>query len=119
MEAIWTLTLTGSLMALLVLLLRALLGRRLPPRLSYALWLPVLLCLLVPLRLPSAVSIRNAAPVQRVDRAVAQIASRPLVLAGWEAAQPQATAAPAEDARRARRSRPRRRAMRDRTSACC
>ena len=33
MEAIWTLTLTGSLMALLVLLLRALLGRRLPPRL--------------------------------------------------------------------------------------
>ena len=66
MEAIWTLTLTGSLMALLVLLLRALLGRRLPPRLSYALWLPVLLCLLVPLRLPSAVSIRNAAPVQRV-----------------------------------------------------
>lgn len=98
MEAIWTLTLTGSLMALLVLLLRALLGRRLPPRLSYALWLPVLLCLLVPLRLPSAVSIRNAAPVQRVDRAVAQIASRPLVLAGWEAAQPQATAAPAEDA---------------------
>ena len=97
MEAIWTLTLTGSLMALLVLLLRALLGRRLPPRLSYALWLPVLLCLLVPLRLPSAVSIRNAAPVQRVDRAVAQIASRPLALADGEAAQPQATAAPAED----------------------
>ena len=103
-----------------MLLLRALVrAAACPPRLSYALWLPVLLCLLVPLRLPSAVSIRNAAPVQRVDRAVAQIASRPLVLAGWEAG------AAAGDRRAGggrpprRRSRPRRRAMRDRTSACC
>lgn len=80
MEAIWTMTLTGSLLILLVLLLRAALGRRLPPRVLYALWLPVLLCLLVPLRLPSAVSILNAAPVQQVDRAVAQIAAQPLTL---------------------------------------
>ena len=122
MEAIWTLTLTGSLMALLVLLLRA--PARPPPcprGLSYALWLPVLL---LPARAPAPAE-RAVSMPQRRARCSAWTAPwrrsrpRPLALAGWEAAQPQATAEPAEDA--AAQEAPGRAAARcgPGTSACC
>ena len=89
MKTLLTMSLTGGLLALLVVALRAVLREKLHPRLVYALWLPVLICLLVPVRLPSAVSVLNAPPVQRVQTAVQQQMEVPLPIQGeWQTAAP-------------------------------
>lgn len=80
MATLLRMTLAGSALTLLVLLLRALLGRRMDARALYALWLPVLLCFLLPLRLPVAAPDAAPAPLQRAEAAAAQFAASPVQL---------------------------------------
>ena len=53
MKTLLVMSVTGGLLALTVMAVRAACGKRLDPRVTAALWLPVALCLLVPLRVPS------------------------------------------------------------------
>lgn len=74
METLLMMSLAGGLLAMLVMAVRAMLGSKLHPRVVYALWLPVLLCLLVPLRIPSGASVLNAPPAQRIQTVISSAA---------------------------------------------
>lgn len=74
METLLMMSLAGSMLALLVMAVRAMLGSRLHPRVIYALWLPVLLCLLTPLRIPSGASVLNTPPAQRIQTVISSAA---------------------------------------------
>lgn len=79
MKTLLMMSLTGGALALLVMLLRTLLGKKLHPRLIYLLWLPVLLSLLIPLRLESPISFRNAPAVRYVEQIVSTRMEAPIV----------------------------------------
>ena len=86
----WTLdaSLRASLMSLAVLLIQAALGQHLPGRWRYALWLPVLLVLVVPVlpesrwslenmlvtKAPSVVALADASPALPMDTAISAAA---------------------------------------------
>jgi beta-lactamase regulating signal transducer with metallopeptidase domain/Tol biopolymer transport system component len=77
-------SLQASLLIALVLFLQRLLGKRLAPRVRYALWLLVVVRLLLPVSLESGVSVFNftmAAPAE-VFRAVAAASKAPATSAG-------------------------------------
>ena len=70
MKTLLVMSVTGGLLALTVMAVRAACGKRLDPRVTAALWLPVALCLLVPLRVPSTVSVLNLPAAARVEQTV-------------------------------------------------
>lgn len=78
MKTLLMMSLTGSLMALVVMATRALFGRRLHPRVTYALWLTAALCLLLPLRLESRVSVMNAPAAKTIERSVSMRMEQPV-----------------------------------------
>ena len=78
MKTLLMMSLTGSLMALVVMALRALFGKRLHPRVTYALWLAAALCLLLPLRFESKMSVMNAPAARNLERSVSVRMEQPV-----------------------------------------
>ncbi|MGN1249203.1 MAG: M56 family metallopeptidase, partial [Candidatus Spyradocola sp.] len=78
MKTLLMMSLTGSLMALVVMALRALFGKRLHPRVTYALWLAAALCLLLPLRFESEMSVMNAPAARSFERSVSVRMEQPV-----------------------------------------
>ena len=59
---------TGSIMILLLLVLRRVFRGSVSPRLGYAAWLAAAFCLLLPFRVASPASVMNALPRSRLSR---------------------------------------------------
>ena len=78
MKTLLMMSLTGSLMALVVMALRALFGKRLHPRVTYALWMAAALCLLLPLRFESKMSVMNAPAARNFERSVSVRMEQPV-----------------------------------------
>lgn len=78
MKTLLMMSLTGSLMALVVMALRALFSKRLHPRVTYALWLAAALCLLLPLRLESKMSVMNAPAARNFERSMSVRMEQPV-----------------------------------------
>lgn len=78
MKTLLMMSLTGSLLALIVMAVRAVFGKRLHPRVVYALWLAVALALLVPIRLQSRVSVMNVPQVRTFEQMVSARMDQPL-----------------------------------------